>query len=87
MIKLIYILDIAFTVYTLMLLARVLLSWFPQAERYSWARTLSLLTDPYLNLFRRWIPPLGMLDLSPLVAFFTLQIAQWLLFALLTKIV
>jgi uncharacterized protein YggT (Ycf19 family) len=40
---------------------------------------LSFLRDvcePYLRLFRRFIPPLGMLDLSPIVAIFVLYIVR-----------
>jgi DNA (cytosine-5)-methyltransferase 1 len=33
---------------------------------------ISFYTDPYLNLFRRFIPPLGMIDISPIIAFFAL---------------
>jgi YggT family protein len=34
-------------------------------------------TDPYLNLFRRLIPPIGgVLDLSPILAFFGLEILE-----------
>jgi YggT family protein len=40
---------------------------------------LSAITDPYLNAFRGLIPPVGGLDLSSLVAFVALQLAQSLL--------
>lgn len=65
------------SIYTLVLLVRVLLSWFPNLD---WSNpvlsSVSAITDPYLNAFRGLIPPLGGLDLSALVAFFALQIAQ-----------
>jgi YggT family protein len=61
-------------IYMILLIIRVLLSWFPNV---SWGNpvfsTLSQLTDPYLNLFRSIIPPLGGMDFSPLLAFFLLQ--------------
>ena len=57
------------SIYTLFLLARVLLSWFPNLD---WSNpilsSLSAITDPYLNAFRGLIPPVGGLDLSSLVA-------------------
>ncbi|NCJ05044.1 YggT family protein [Synechococcales cyanobacterium C] len=60
--------------YLILLFIRVLLSWFPNID---WSRVpfslLSQLTDPYLNLFRSIIPPLGGLDLSPILGFFLLQ--------------
>ena len=68
------------SIYTLVLVVRVLLSWFPNLD---WGNpllsALSSITDPYLNIFRGLIPPLGGLDLSALVAFFALQIRGGLL--------
>ena len=64
----------------LVLLVRVLLSWFPNLD---WSNpilsSVSAITDPYLNAFRGLIPPVGGLDLSSLVAFVALQLAQSLL--------
>ncbi|MEY3867388.1 MAG: YggT family protein [Microcoleaceae cyanobacterium] len=66
--------------YTLILTVRILLSWFPNINWYDPPFSiLSQLTDPYLNLFRSIIPPLGGLDLSPIIAFFVLQIVSQLL--------
>jgi YggT family protein len=66
--------------YTLVLLVRVLLSWFPNLD---WSNpiltSVSSITDPYLNAFRGLIPPLGGLDLSAILAFLTLQLLQTLL--------
>ncbi len=60
--------------YTVILLIRVLLTWFQGA---GWAQqgisALSPVTDPYLNVFRSLIPPLGGLDISPMLAFFALS--------------
>ena len=68
------------SIYTLVLLVRVLLSWFPNLD---WGNpvlsTVSSITDPYLNAFRGLIPPLGGLDLSAIVAFLALSLAQQLL--------
>ncbi|MCF8140258.1 YggT family protein [Cyanobium sp. Maggiore-St4-Cus] len=68
------------SIYTLVLLVRVLLSWFPNLD---WSNpvlsTVSSITDPYLNAFRGLIPPLGGLDLSAIVAFIALQLVQSLL--------
>jgi len=61
-------------IYLVLLFIRVLLSWFPSISWYNqpWL-TLSQLTDPYLNLFRSIIPPLGGIDFSPILAFLLLQ--------------
>lgn len=67
-------------IYLLLIFVRILLSWFQTA---GWAQQamsfLSPVTDPYLNIFRSFIPPLGGLDLSPILAIFSLQIISSLL--------
>lgn len=67
-------------IYTLLLFIRILLSWFPTIDWYNQPfATLSQLTDPYLNLFRSIIPPLGGIDISPILAFLVLQVASSLI--------
>ncbi|PCI92755.1 YggT family protein [Candidatus Aerophobetes bacterium] len=69
--------KVLFTTYTLILLAKVIGSWFPQGRDHSIMRFLNFLTDPYLNIFRKIIPPIGgMIDLSPLIGFLVLQFAE-----------
>jgi YggT family protein len=67
-------------IYSLVLLVRVLLSWFPNMD---WSNpvlsTVSSITDPYLNAFRGLIPPIGGLDLSAILAFLALNLGQQLL--------
>jgi YggT family protein len=66
--------------YSYLLIARVLLTWFPQIDWMSQPfAALSQITDPYLNLFRNIIPPLGGIDLSPLLAFLALNVVSGLL--------
>ncbi|MCS7030766.1 MAG: YggT family protein [Gloeomargarita sp. SKYG116] len=62
-------------IYFVLLILRVLLSWFPTINWYNqpWM-TLSQLTDPYLNIFRAILPPLGGIDFSPILAFLVLQV-------------
>ncbi|MBD0268482.1 YggT family protein [Pseudanabaena sp. FACHB-2040] len=61
-------------IYTVLLIIRILLSWFPNVDWLSPPfNILSQLTDPYLNVFRSIIPPLGGIDLSPILAFLLLQ--------------
>ena len=73
-----------FLVYMILIFVRILMSWIP---RIPYNRILSAVigfvqevTDPYLRLFRRIIPPLGgggfALDLSPIIAIIVLIIAQ-----------
>lgn len=73
---LIYIIYLLFQVYTIMLFVRILLSWLPQLYEYRLVQFIVFYTDPYLNIFRRFIPPLGMIDISPIAAFFCLGLIQ-----------
>jgi YggT family protein len=58
-------------------LIRVLLSWFPTVDWYNQPfSTLSQLTDPYLNIFRSIIPPIGGIDISAMLAIFLIQFLQ-----------
>lgn len=61
--------------YVTLLIVRILLTWF---QGMDWANqvagVLSPVTDPYLNIFRSFIPPLGGIDLSPILAILCLQI-------------
>ena len=75
------------TVYTLIILAYIVINLiFAFGARpgyYRWLDTvLTFLRDvsePYLSIFRRFIPPIGPLDLSPIVAIFALQIVGGLI--------
>ena len=65
------------SIYLALLIIRILLSWFPNVNWFDPPFSiLSQLTDPYLNVFRNIIPPLGGLDLSPMLAFLLLSIIQ-----------
>lgn len=55
--------------YYFALIARILLSWLPQLQNNRFAEFLYNITEPYLSIFRRFIPPIGMIDVSPIVAF------------------
>ncbi|MCY7367688.1 MAG: YggT family protein [Chamaesiphon sp.] len=60
--------------YLVIIFVRLLLTWFPNID---WMQQivglLSPITDPYLNLFR-FVPPIGTIDLSPILAIFALQL-------------
>jgi len=74
----------AFMLYTIFLMVRIIGSWFPAFAQHKLMRFVGFYTDPYLNLFRRFIPPIGgMLDLSPLLGFFALQIMEHLILFIL----
>jgi len=69
--------------YLVLIFVRILLCWFQTAE---WAgKVISFLapiTDPYLNIFRSVIPPLGGIDFSAILAIFVLQLIPGLLTSL-----
>ncbi|MBP5974544.1 MAG: YggT family protein [Brasilonema angustatum HA4187-MV1] len=67
-------------IYSTLLIIRVLLTWFPSINWYNQPfAALSQITDPYLNLFRSIIPPLGGIDFSPILAFLLLNVLSGLL--------
>jgi YggT family protein len=59
--------------YSLVIVIRVLMTWFPPLTGTVLYEFLADLTDPYLNLFRRMIPPVGMIDFSPIIAILALE--------------
>ena len=76
--------NVLFTIYVVLIFIRVLMSWF---QRIPYNRVLNAVlefvretTDPYLNLFRKFVPMVrvgpGALDLSPIVAIIVLLIVQ-----------
>ncbi|MBS0648420.1 MAG: YggT family protein [Verrucomicrobia bacterium] len=72
-----------FFVYTMLIAVRLIASWFPSWRDRPWLRLMASCTDPYLNLFRRFIPPIGgALDLSPMLGFIVLQCLENLLLRL-----
>lgn len=75
-------------IYLILMFIRILLSWFPNINWYDPPFSiLSQLTDPYLNIFRSIIPPLGGIDFSPIIAIFALQFAAQALTGLLSVMV
>lgn len=76
-----------FTVFIVLIFVRILLSFVPMAPGSRVARALwdfvHQSTDWYLNIFRRMIPPLGMFDLSPIVAIIVLYILRGFLLSAL----
>jgi YggT family protein len=62
-------------IYVVIVIIRVLLTWFPNIDFYNPPFSiLSQLVDPYLNIFRSIIPPLGGMDFSPILAILLLQL-------------
>ncbi|PIS01896.1 MAG: YggT family protein [Chlamydiae bacterium CG10_big_fil_rev_8_21_14_0_10_42_34] len=81
--SLVYIIHTLFAAYTVLLFVRIVSSWFPAWQAHNLVRFVSFYTDPYLNLFRRLLPPLGgVLDISPILAFFVLRLMEMILLSI-----
>ena len=80
---LIRIIQLVFTILELAVLARVLFSWIQPDPYNPVVRTIVRLSDPILAPLRRIIPPLGMLDITPLVALIALSIIEQIVIGLL----
>ena len=66
--------------YSLVLLARIIVSWIPNLHRGNpIVDFLYQVTEPVLEPVRRAIPPLGMIDISPIIVFIGLHILQIIL--------
>jgi YggT family protein len=80
-----------FLVYFILIFIRILLSWVPRMPYYPWLRAIvdfiHQVVDPYLNIFRRVIPPLGgggfAIDISPILAIIVLSIVWRVVVALI----
>ncbi|MBR2568291.1 MAG: YggT family protein [Paenibacillus sp.] len=70
-------LNYLFQIYWWMIIIYVLMSWIPNVRASFIGEFLGKLVEPYLSIFRRFIPPIGgMLDISPIVALFVLNFVQ-----------
>ncbi|MGN0032016.1 MAG: YggT family protein [Candidatus Gastranaerophilaceae bacterium] len=76
-IKIIEAIANCFYVYIWMIIVRCLLTWIPNLNWENFIlKLLKESVDLYLDLFRKFIPPVGMFDLSPMVAVVVLYILR-----------
>jgi YggT family protein len=66
----------AFGILKLALIVRVLSSWFPISPYSKWIRWSYVLTDWLIRPLRRVIPTLGMIDITPIIAWFLIALIQ-----------
>ena len=67
-------LGLLLELYSLVIFARVLITWVPNLDPYHPAvQFLHQVTDPVLEPARKLIPPLGMVDISPIIVMIVLQ--------------
>lgn len=66
-----------FYFYYILIILRIFLSWIPSINWYQQpTKSIREITDLYLDIFRRFIPPVGGIDFSPIIALVVLQIIQ-----------
>ena len=69
-----------FNVYEMLIVVWCLMSWVPRGIGRggvdAFRDALGMLVEPYLGVFRRFIPPFGGIDFSPIIAIFALQIIE-----------
>nr|WP_106784066.1 YggT family protein [Lysinibacillus timonensis] len=78
--------DILFTIYQFMIIGYILMSWIPSAQDSSVGKFLAKVVEPYLGFFRKFIPPIGMIDFSPIIALFLLGFIKQGLFIVVQNI-
>ncbi|NLY78732.1 MAG: YggT family protein [Lysinibacillus sp.] len=85
-ITIIKIISLGFQIYSLMLIIYILMSWVPSARGSSFGQLLEKFCEPYLGFFRKFIPPIGMIDFSPIIALITLSFIERGLYKVLSYI-
>jgi YggT family protein len=73
----------AFTVVMVSIFIRVIASWFGIGPYRRWMRPFVLLTDWIVEPIRRLLPPMGMIDFSPMVAWLVLWVARGLVLGMI----
>ncbi len=68
-----------FNLLMLAILARALISWFRVDPYHPIVQFLEGITDPIMRPLRKVVPPLGTIDITPIVALILLQIVQYIL--------
>lgn len=86
MLNLLVLIQRLFSVYETLIVVWCLMSWIPMRPGGlldDIRGAIGIIVEPYLNLFRRFIPPLGGIDFSPIVAILALGIIERLFFSLI----
>ncbi|MFZ5649771.1 MAG: YggT family protein [Bacillota bacterium] len=80
------VIEVAFEVYMALMFVRILLSWVKHNPYQPVIKFIYEITEPVLGFFRRIIPPLGVVDLSPIAAFFVMGLVKNLIIYLLIRL-
>ncbi len=81
------IVDNIFYFFYLIIILRIFLTWIPSIDwNQQPIKAIREITDMYLDIFRRFVPPVSGLDFSPIIALIVLQIIQILVVNLVSSI-
>ncbi|NPV07246.1 MAG: YggT family protein [Anaerolineae bacterium] len=75
--------NLFFQILQLAILVRIILSWFRVDPYNPFMQILYQITEPVLEPFRRVIPPIGMIDITPIVALLVLRLVQRIIVTML----
>lgn len=78
--------KIFFNILSFLIIVRVLMSWFPHRPHNRLFDFITDATNPVMRLARKITPPIGMLDLSPVIALLAISLLQTLLLSLLASL-
>ncbi len=78
--------DALFLVLTILIFARVILSWLPQYRDSQIGSLIYSLSEPILRPIQNLVPPMGMMDLSPMIAIIVLYVAQIIVSTIIASI-
>jgi len=74
--ELIFLINLLFKILKIILVARIILSWFPHNRFNPLINIIYTLSNPILEPFRRLIKPMNGIDFSPIILFFLLNLLQ-----------
>ena len=72
----IFLINISFEILAMLIIIRVLLSWFPYNQYHPLVQILLKITEPILLPIRSLIPAVGGMDLSPIIIIFIIKVMQ-----------
>lgn len=78
-----YFLRTGVNVYSFLILVYILASWIPECHSKVWYQYIYRYVNPCLALFRKFIPRIGFIDISPLIALFCLEAVPFIVIRVL----
>ena len=82
-----YLLRTAFNIYSFLILVYVLSSWLPESHNAQWYRVLRRWVTPYLRIFHTFVPRIGFIDISPMIALLCLGMLPFIVLKIVRFIV